>query len=85
MKRKYNIWCEFGLKITPINLDVWSKMEGMINIKVISSNNNSGPRSNPRTKCKVQNHKHKIKREEEQTHQEILYIDLSNLLSMSSL
>ena len=71
MKHKYNILCEFGLKITPVNLTVWRKKEGVINITLTSSNNNNIPRSNLGTKCKVQNHKHKIKREEKQPHQKI--------------
>jgi len=42
------------------------------NIKVTSSNNNNNkPRSNLGTKCKTQNHKQNIKREEKQTHQEV--------------
>jgi hypothetical protein len=65
--------CEFELKIKPINLDVWSEREVVINIKVASSsnNNNNKPISNLRTKCKAQNHKQKINIEEKQTHQEM--------------
>jgi len=59
--------CEFGLKVTPINFDVWSKRKVVINIKVTSSNdNNNKPRSNLGTKCKTQNHNQNIKREEKQ-------------------
>lgn len=54
---------EFRLKVTQINLKVWTKKEVVIGIKVTSSNNNSNkPRSNLGTKRKTQNHKQKIKR-----------------------
>jgi hypothetical protein len=57
---------------TPINSDVWSEREVVTNMKVDSSNNNNNkPRSNLGTKCKEQNCKQKIKREEKQTHQEM--------------
>jgi len=74
---------------------VWSKREVLTKIKLTSiNNNNNKPRSNLGTKYKTQNHKHKIKREEKQTHKKIFIqfglityyggeIDLYNPLSMS--
>jgi len=51
---------------------VWSKREVVTNIKVASrNNNNKKARSKLGTKCKAQNHKQKIKREDKQTHQEM--------------
>jgi len=50
---------------------MWSKRKLVTNIKVTSSNNkNNILRSNLETKCKTQNHKKMIKRDEKQTHHE---------------
>jgi len=51
---------------------MWSKRRLVINIKVTSSNNkNNILKSNLETKCKIQNHKKMIKRDEKQTHHEM--------------
>ena len=58
--------------LTLINLDVWSKRELVTNIKLTSSNNNNNkPIYNIGIKCKAQNHKQNIKKEEKQTYQKM--------------